>query len=401
MLRKGVCHSALSSSMLAHAGLALKPLEFAMEGRLKRLRWLDAISWQVQLSLLGIQPCCRSRSRVMKLGAGWLRALALLTRQDDVVAFSAAASVCEKWEQWHWAAELLNSMDVRPNCISFNTLLSAYRAQWQAAISLLSAMRGALVVSDTVSFNAAINASPWKRAFLHLARMQVLLLRHSTISFNAALQDASWLRCLELLEWMSRATVRRSMVSDSGLLRTLERASLWPVAVASLKGMRPDIVTIGAAINTVGKTDAWHVALHMVKSLNSLAMTNNLVTCTSGLCACAVGRRWLHAASLFFRVASANELSCSNFLAASPWWRRSLSSLWWMWTQGLRAPLDVVSQSCASGHQWRRSLDLGDLQAPSWNLLAVACEETSEPRLGVLVFISLQQAVQAFLGRKS
>ncbi|CAL1131192.1 unnamed protein product [Cladocopium goreaui] len=152
----------------------------------------------------------------------WPLALAVLEefrrsrlQQDiqDINAYNAAISACNKGEEWQRALQLLSNLpqaQLLPDVVTFNTASSACGkvSEWQRSLTLLQQMQDLQLEATVISFGAALSAAEkgqqWPLALQLLSEMKDGLVAGNVIVFSAAIsaceKGSQWLQAMQLLE---------------------------------------------------------------------------------------------------------------------------------------------------------------------------------------------------------
>ena len=351
-----------------------------------------------------------------QLSIRWAASLWLLQQVQemrstpDIVTIGAATSVCEKGGQWQMAQQLLgwsNDMTLRLNLIAFNSLISALRAAWPAALVALCK-----ISPDTLSLNSIITGEPWKIALKHLKLMDIWMIQRSNISYNSVLGSLTWIQSLSVMESMRTAAVLKSRVTCNGILDAMGCNSIWQCGAVmfsnmALQRIQPNVVTYGSSIACIATVDAWNLVLEKLKSMSLSCCTWNTVTLTSAICSCRSDQRWPLAVALLVQLLrqqlQPNEFSCSNLMTTTRTWWQSLWCLNWLNQLG-SCPLtfNAAAASCALQYQWHLCIDmaaLDQLDVASKNALAAVCHQIPG-QLAAPLMEALHGAALDTLGRK-
>ena len=230
----------------------------------------------------------------LKRAGEWELALVLLFRgaKRDVVAFTAAATVCA--QAWVWAGaiallEELQSAGIPPDRAFWNSVGAACSSagKWRHALWLiLDAPRAASLWPDAVAVSVAVTAckrgTQWEKA-LELLGEGASAGVHAYSSAIAACGAAfAWERSMQLWSDLCqlngsgqglrlRVTFGResaaNVVALNATLTALERAAKWPLALQLLKSgkvPKPDGISYSAAITACCNDRQWHLAVDLL-----------------------------------------------------------------------------------------------------------------------------------------
>ena len=211
------------------------------------------------------------------------------------------------------AVQLLETMGVPPNTVSFNAAISACsRAkQWERALSLLDQMPARGVRADVVTYSAAISAlavgEAWENALALLQRMESEGLHPNVITMNAAINACEkgqhWEGALELLERMEARGPPPNLVSYNAAISACAKGRQWQAALALLerlhsRGLQADEITCNAAISACAAAGEWRPALALLERMRGFGVAPNTITYNAVLAACKNGGQWERAVAL-------------------------------------------------------------------------------------------------------
>eukprot|EP00434_Breviolum_minutum_P003866 symbB.v1.2.003399.t1/scaffold190.1/size276550/24 len=148
-------------------------------------------------------------------GAHWESALILCRElqdmnMDDLFTYNASISACGNAKQWKCALSLipvLGDQRLKPQLITYNTVISACENQWWIVKGILEEVDKLALERDVITFNTSIKAcgscAEWQEA-LHLFReVRVLSMEANEVTYTAVMgvcgMSGEWQRVLELL----------------------------------------------------------------------------------------------------------------------------------------------------------------------------------------------------------
>eukprot|EP00438_Fugacium_kawagutii_P032924 Skav212037 [mRNA] locus=scaffold782:66608:68128:+ [translate_table: standard] len=245
----------------------------------------------------------------------WERAVAELSELPglDIIAFNAAFAACKG--RWSAAASLLHVMAfsrVELDAIAATGLLKSYATgtAWCPVLSLLDGMAGSNIQQDAYLLTAAISACESSCAWKHAAEIQAqsVFLSTSLVAWNACLAAS---------------------------------------AAAAM----------------------WCLGLGMLQQLPVYTLQKDVVSCSSVLHACSLGKRWRNALEIFANMSTRgprpNVIACgaaisaaSNSARGGPW---ALTTLKNMQMQRLKPSVvcfNAALSACASSFMWEECLAL-------------------------------------------
>eukprot|EP00439_Symbiodinium_sp_Y106_P013489 s3470_g1.t4 len=172
----------------------------------------------------------------------WLLALHLLDKAD-LVGLNSALAACDVSAAWDQALSFLEGWErdrLRPDTISFNTLMSASGSanNWAAAAAAVAALTASGGQATTVSLNSLLSAcestAAWASALAALITASSDGLRCDAISLNSVSSAAAdeeqgdWRRARSMLKDYQELGLQRSIVSFGSALGP------WATAIALL-----------------------------------------------------------------------------------------------------------------------------------------------------------------------
>ncbi|CAJ1431004.1 unnamed protein product [Effrenium voratum] len=297
----------------------------------------------------GIKIVCEDRlddvwRKVARLGraGAWHSALQLLEEanqagQLDVVLCNAAVTACGRSQAWQAAVALLQSMSTKrlglpaPDQITVNSALNALAASWASALQLLWELRSGRWLRlrpNTVSFNTVLSAC---------ARSQQW---QSALNLFSALMEESHGDC----------TGAPDLVSFNTAMSACERVSRWQTcallaAAAEDRGLQLDLVSFNTLLSSSARSSEWPRALLLVTELLS-GGTADSASLGAAFAACEQGAQWQAALSLL-QHARAQRLSgygAMGSLRVAGRWQEALQILQELESSG---DADVVAYSAA------------------------------------------------------
>lgn len=232
--------------------------------------WYSALGLLREMSTRQIEGDMVSYGSAVRACQGsWLTAILLLKSISSIgilpnpVLCSGGIGTCK---QWHSAGLILADMAlgrVRPNTISYNSLLGSEQMVWALALSIMRQSRAAAILCDVISFNASISScertSLWQPALALVRCMNLWFIQSSIISFNAVLSA-----CDKAAQWRS--------------------LSQWS-SIGFAHGFVADEVTSGSAVRGFGQAQHWRIANKLLQHGRLAAGAAAFdFTCLPGLC---------------------------------------------------------------------------------------------------------------------
>ena len=253
---------------------------------------LPSISGKVKVE--GLRGLTASISRLKRTG-DWEQALLLLfaaATKPDIIAYTAAASVCAKAAAWAYAVALLKQSERM--CLNldgpfWNSIGSACSAagKWQHALWLLlsAPKHSAGVLPNIVAYSAAMAAcervSLWETVLGLLLEMRQKNLAAGPHAYSSAVLGCgsvfAWQRSLLLYaELVQESTAGANVVALNATLTALERAARWPLALHLLdRNTVPQLdgISYSTVIAACCKKRHWQMALNLLTTaINSQVM---------------------------------------------------------------------------------------------------------------------------------
>ncbi|CAJ1359658.1 unnamed protein product [Effrenium voratum] len=258
------------------------------------------------------------------------------------------------------------------------------------------ALRGARLRVDVVVFTAAIaerrRSAEWSQALSLLGTMGHHFLQPNVVTYNTSLGASRWSSALLLLRKTAQF-LQTDVITCNTFLGCLSSAKgKWPLALAELGGIEPDIVTCNSLITSCERSAQWRRAI----AFSEMAEAD--VVSYSAAVRC---QRWPFALQLLADAASAAvQLNLIAYNAAASVtaarWRRVLQVLRHICRNHLRQDiitLNAAITSTTSG-AWRHSLLLLSTAAPvptvvSFNGAISSCEKAVQWQRAALLFEAL------------
>ncbi|CAE7348226.1 unnamed protein product, partial [Symbiodinium sp. CCMP2456] len=397
-------------------------------------RWQEALSTFEGLKVVKLEPDTILRNAVLSAAekaSKWIQVLELFRsgRGDgypaDAYTFTCCLGALGKASGWEAALQMFAEMrhgGPAPSVVTCNAALAALGKgqRWDWAAELLQQMRSGvagLPSADTVSFNTAaaamIEAGRWRSAVELCTLLQLEGLQTDPVTHNILVSsckpDGRWEAALWLL-----STRRPQVESVTAAIDTMAACSLWERALSLLcnmpPGLRPNVMTFGAAMNALARGAAWLCAVQLLRVMDEQKVSRNSVVCScaiaacdeaeewqqslamlvemlqvgprpnliafnSAIVACAHGRQWYAAVQLFRKLRSSCEpdvVSVSSVLSAfelSQRWAKALGFLLQLGSLGLELAASArtaVFGIC--GDRWEQALTACPPIAAEWSL---------------------------------
>ncbi|CAE7634953.1 unnamed protein product, partial [Symbiodinium sp. CCMP2456] len=149
--------------------------------------------------------------------------------------------------------------------------------------------------------------------------------------------------------------------------RWQEVLQLATKTLSSEGGLRPNVISMNAALAAFCRSRAWRWSLALLGVLETRGLDPDAVTCGSAIHACGIGNSWPTSMALLRRMKTLNaEPSTTTLNEAlnalqfdTPNWQTGLELAERIATEGLRP--DVITRgslASASGHRWAEALNL-------------------------------------------
>ncbi|CAE8624179.1 unnamed protein product, partial [Polarella glacialis] len=212
----------------------------------------DAISYGAAIS-----ACARGETPPWELALALLREASADGVELDVVAWSAAISVCEKSGRWEQALCLLPQMReqrLKPDLIVYSAAVRACARGgcWMPALALLGLMKDQALHPNIISFGAALSACAaggrWDHALELLSELRAAGLKENLITCNAAMsaceKGGEWRWCLVLLEGMRSNGPAPDRITSELVAVACRRALGWSMALSVLEDLRQDGISL-------------------------------------------------------------------------------------------------------------------------------------------------------------
>ncbi|CAJ1448562.1 unnamed protein product [Effrenium voratum] len=312
-------------------------------------------------SLIAARPSETSVRRAARFAG--TRAMARPSAGRELRGMALHGALWEELGQGRQVQEALRGARLRVDVVVFTAAIAERRrsAEWSQALSLLGTMGHHFLQPNVVTYNASLGASRWSPALL-LLRKAAQFLQTDVITCN------TFLGCLS---------------SAKGK---------WPLALAELGGIEPDIVTYNSLITSCERSAQWRRAIAFSEMAEADAVSYSAaVRC----------QRWPFALQLLADAASAAvQLNLIAYNAAASVtaarWRRVLQVLRHICRNHLRQDiitLNAAITSTTSG-AWRHSLLLLSTAAPvptvvSFNGAISSCEKAVQWQRAALLFEAL------------
>ncbi|CAL1160414.1 unnamed protein product [Cladocopium goreaui] len=219
-------------------------------------RWEVALNFLMAMATTSCQAdtmCCNVALSACENSSQWEMGLSLLFGgiggiQCDTVSFNAALSSCATGHQWPSALELwrqLPNLELEPDLISYNALISSCQGQWQLALWFLEDLQRQEMLPDIVTLNSAMSAlTSWQQVLLLFEEVSGEGPQGDIISYGICLDAmaaaAQWPWAVELLEAMSKQILRANALVYSAAILACEHCEQHQVAAELLWQMREE-----------------------------------------------------------------------------------------------------------------------------------------------------------------
>eukprot|EP00435_Cladocopium_sp_Y103_P057271 s285_g19.t1 len=333
-------------------------------------------AWEAAAVLLWGAPDCDvcSLNTAMSACASaglWQRIGELLNSvgiEYDTVTYNAAIAGAQRSEQWPLALEFMTMAE--PSVISYNASLSACgTSQWQTASQLLKEMEENQLEADEVSTSSIVTAlsGQWR-----LATAAADEGRGSVQCLGALLRGSgrlNWTWNLQLLEAAGDITIYEALLATAiqqgdvspcpKILEAVEEMARCVERTKQIRRHEQRRLGLDTTGILTGRTalcpPRWREAQNLLHHLKEKSLEGDLIAFNRGITSCEKATAWPAALGLLQLVAE-EELE-KNRGAVGARWRQAA----WQVEKIFEADLityDALMSACQKGDQWSRSLQL-------------------------------------------
>ena len=342
----------------------------------------SAKRWRMALGLLCHLQRPALQANTMTYGAAayalrnetkWIQSLSLLTGaqgaslESSLVTYNiTTTSLGRSTGQWMRVGALLSDLKrvyLKPDIVSYNSMISSEGVGWQKAIALKAQMRaqqeGNMITLNSMG-NSFSRAAVWEQAMRVRKDVAALHSQPDLVMVNTVinackpqwstalfLRDPSWsqqspdaftyVACISCCEsgaqWQrafsllgrSEAQQLSSSITYNAFAAVLNTSEQWLQNLALLCNQRwrrlpADIITFGTLVTACEGCAQWPAALMVFQELLSSGPMPDLIAYNAATSACGRGSQWQFALTLFFELFAArlqgNSISRNSAISA-------------------------------------------------------------------------------------
>lgn len=331
----------------------------------------------------------------------------------DRSLLNSAISACrEKWQQAVALLSQARGLQLLPDTVSHNLLLSSLGAEeWPTALKTLRSLKTARIVGGIISYNALSSglgkAGRWRKVLETLTFIGSNHLEATDITHTAVLSSlghpqtsVSTRRWRLALLLQGRLEERNGIICNAAI-GACEAAGRWSEALALLEETRKlgrvSSISFNATISSCQKASVWQLAILLLHKMEEERCLANVISCNSAISACGDASEWQAASCLLEMMMGQpgqfepNVVSCNAMLSAcanANVWQQTLAWLGWAVSRSLEVDVitcNAVVSACEDAGRWQQSLMLLDVFANrqvkcniiSCNAVISACEKAS------------------------
>ncbi|CAE7931602.1 tycC, partial [Symbiodinium necroappetens] len=306
---------------------------------------------------------------------------------------NVAIGTCERQSEWQQALLLLAAVrgaTAQANTFSFCPAISACAKgrRWAHALALLGRLGEETLEATIVAFNSAVSACEWRMALGLLNVLSKSDQQADVISYNSAISKISassksaWHLALHLLARMAMGHLRVSLVTCNSSVSAVSECSQWQWSQACISQLlhqlvEADVISYNASIIAL---EGWEEAVEGFTRLHACKVQASIVTYNSVITSCREHSRWHEAMALMedIREASVTPTVVSYGAAVSAFqsggqWQAALALLEDMARHAVPANVIIYGaaiSTCEEDGNWQQALGLltmiqqGRLQLP-------------------------------------
>ena len=308
-----------------------------------------------------------SKAQLWKASISLLRSLADNFVLPDAVSF--AAGLVKVAKQWQFASVFLEDMcisKIRPTVKWHNRVGHASTSSWLQTLACMQFAQHSHIVADSVTWNTCLSCLEWEAALVlwtHMDKLQDEIADVLLMKSLASSVTSFWIEAISLLSAMRARLHRPSLMVRSAAMKTAEVGDRWTEALCLFSRSTADTATY-SAIASVSKGSRWHKGLHIVASVATVGLENDIISMNQGLSALGLNQ-WRMASDLLRCIVrvqlQATQASHTSALVTFPWeYALGMSNLAAIACQTDTASSNAVLASCERGSQWRECLRLLD-----------------------------------------
>eukprot|EP00435_Cladocopium_sp_Y103_P015713 s266_g3.t2 len=326
--------------------------------------------WNVVPNIICWNSCISSMQ-------SWFRAEHLLHRipsmgcMPDCISYNAAAAT-SPWRRSILQLIKMRGARVRPNVVTYNTLLHACQGSHaQVARTLLNCMDDDRLEPDVITLNSAIGAShdDWPAGLQYLRELQGQTAMSAGNALKALASSVQWRHGLRILAFLqSRSTVNAVAAATAfQLAANAPQAELVHGLLEDMQAWRLQIsLRCGNAVLRALKT--WPEALHRLAGQSSQSLAPNEVSHNTVCAHMADAACWLQVLQLFTQQRhlslQVDVMGCGSSITAFatclvPLWRDALAMMSFMGCSLISAEVtnhNSLISALRMDRQWRRAV---------------------------------------------
>ncbi|CAE7246597.1 unnamed protein product [Symbiodinium sp. CCMP2456] len=335
-----------------------------------QFRWTISLQVLFQTSDMLVTPSLTSFRSAIALCAKnlvWPKSAALLGSFGDIDSFNAlmhAQGRCDMWQQAHTTFSSLARKKVRPDLITFNTLMASAR-NWCSTLRILGSCLGLRMSGDIVTFSTAISAygdaASWQSAVS-------MFYRHGTRSAVACSAVVKAFRASG--QWLHALAVGGKFLGrDRGVTNACMGAcqrGLWQASLTLLQSIRkPGHISYTTALSACEAAYEWEVGLHLLQGIRKASVLPDVGCANAAMGATATCSKWeivdlLHQ-DMTGKVLAPDFRTAAVVLhsvASSGHWRQATQRLMPRHPNFGQVHCNCVLSACEIGACWQDALQL-------------------------------------------
>ncbi|CAE7534304.1 MRL1 [Symbiodinium necroappetens] len=383
----------------------------------------NVVQWQLAVSLLrsaqtqrldsaNVVHCNTVLSSCQKalwpVGHHLLHTAAEKKLRPDTISFNTLMAS----ESWLWALRGLLQLaneGVAMDLISCNTSLSSCErcSRWKEAVHIFEendSFSGGSLTFDIITFSTLISSwdksGHWQQALHLLEDLPSRSLQLDLTALNAALGSSAWMVAVNLLQSSGQAALQTDEISCNSVTSCCEKSSRWIPALQLLRVAGGSLLRLAengyhAAISACEKARRWEVSLDIAEILATSGLDRSIFASAATISACEKGKQWRKAFEVFAlaaeRLLELNAVAWSALVSSSEkigHWMLAVSMLSEMFSTQLPpscVTCNAAISACEGAMQWQlavwglRAIHILRLSPDviSWNAAASACEKRS------------------------
>ncbi|CAK9031289.1 Pentatricopeptide repeat-containing protein At1g63080 [Durusdinium trenchii] len=301
-------------------------------GRIKQSaaqsHWRMAVESLQLMRTKALRPNQITRNIVAaSLRKSWTRSFRILRFPADVVGLNIAVKSCAE-RVWECGFSLLSfalQQLLRPNIVSYNSLLgigatgwprslsllvscgtsadvtsytsmmsmiSPYR--WDEGMSLMNRLNSHGLQCDEVLASSLMRLTSWRRGTHLLSSFSSLLLRADVVAVgacsNSCAQSGQWNQAMNFASQLSQMDLKCSLAMINSLLGA--RNVRWEVAADLFRCFQPDLITVNGAAAACDKAHEWQRAVMLVQQARQFQLQSDSILHSIATDACQRTLKW-------------------------------------------------------------------------------------------------------------